>query len=148
MSQRWREKQHVLPYDTTGNEQAWSTEGDEWDEESEFPGPKETIFVDAQNTVSYAHAPVGDIQDMIDWEIGGLAGATKGAYSLGVVESTNVDAHDFNGQMQTVRRPADTNWGPVATNDHNSLLSLLYSMQESAHYFPNEVSEADLIKAV
>lgn len=151
MSARWRasrrQRLEALPYEETGNEVSVSGEWDTQYDDPAYPVYLEKRFVDAANGPIPTFA-VGDIQDKVDWEIGGKPGDTKGVYGLGVVSPYNVDAHDFQGQQAIIRRMADTNYGPVATEDHNSMLALLYDMQETNRYFPSEVSQIDVIKAV
>lgn len=136
-----------LPYEPTGNEVSMSGEWDTDYGDGAYPVVLEKRFVDAQNTQAFSMA-AGDIQDKVDWEVGGKPGMTKGVWGERVVNPYNVDAHDFNGQQAIVRRMADTNYGPVGTADHNSLLGILYEAQETNRYFPSEVSQADIIKAV
>jgi len=137
-------------YDSpSGNEEAMSTAEDlAFNYEPGFPGPREIRTVDAQNFRHSLETFDPDIHDYVDWAAGGVPGFTKTVGSVGVTDPATVDRHDFIGQMAVVRRFPDTNYGPVKTSDHNSILSLLYAMQESSHYFPNEVSQRDILKAV
>jgi hypothetical protein len=130
-----------------GNEEALSKEDLAFNYDPGYPGPRETRLYDLYRTPTFTFDP-GTIRDQVDWAAGGIPGDMKVVGSTGVTDSKNVDAHEFKGQMVTVRRMPDTNYGPVSGTDHNSLLSLLYSMQESSHYFPNEVSQADIIRSV
>lgn len=131
-----------------GNMEAWSGEED-LDFPTDFPGPREDRFVDAENYVPFGpDYAIDSIRDNVQWDIGGIIGQTKNVGSTGVTDPQTVDAHSFTGQMAVIRRMPDTNYGPVKTSDHNSLLSLLYAMQEGSHYFPNEASQIDVIKAV
>jgi hypothetical protein len=142
-------QQHEFYEAPSGNEYAMGGETD-LDYGAAFPGPRETRFVDAANrTMPLQQLAVGDIEDAVEWDIGGVSGATKFVGSEGVTDPATVDAHSFLGEMAVIRRMPDTNYGPVAGGeDNNALLSLLYSMQETNHFFPNEVSQADIIKAV
>lgn len=143
-------QEHEFYESPSGNMEAWSGETDlEFNYMPGFPGPRETRIVDADNynQRTFTYDP-GVIRDRVDWAEGGVAGFTKSVGSIGVTDPKTIDAHDFQGQMAVVRRMPDTNYGPVATSDHNSILSLLYMMQESSHYFPNEVSQADVIRSV
>jgi hypothetical protein len=143
----WKHRQQI-DYEPTGNEQAWSGELDWQYDDSTYPGfYTEDFHSDAQNYPTFVH-PVGTIRDDIDWEIGGLPGLTKWVGTTGVVESSNVDAHDFTGEMAYVRRHNVDMSGPVGSDDYNSLLALLYATQESNAFFPNEVSQADMIRGV
>lgn len=144
---RWWQKVGQYDYDASGDEDAQSGEWDSQFDDAGYPGPIEHFVPDAANYPS-PHGGVVTIKDFIDYEIGGLPGDTKMVYATGVVEPTNVDAHNLSGGMVVVRRMADTNYGPVATSDHNSLLSLLYAMQESTAFFPNETSQIDMVKSV
>lgn len=139
-------QQHEFYEAPSGQMQAWSGEID-LDYTAPYPGPREDRTVDAANYSTGTFDP-GTIRDNVDWSIGGIPGLTKSVGSVGVTDPQTVDAHDFRGQMAVVRRMADTNYGPVKTADHNSILSLLYQMAETNSYFPNEVSQADLIRAV
>lgn len=112
-----------------------------------FPGPREDYTPDAANYVTYG-APVGNIRDQVDWEIGGQPGMTKFVGSTGVVGRNSYDAFDFMGEQAVVRRMADTNYGPVTGSDYNALLATLYVYQEANQYFPNEAAQGDVIKAV
>jgi hypothetical protein len=130
----------------TGNELALTKEDLAFNYEPGYPGPRELRHVDAANYSTFMFDP--NIHDNVDWAVGGIPGQTKFVGSTGVTDSKTIDQHEFQGQMAVVRRMPDTNYGPVTTSDHNSLLSLLYMMQESSHYFPNEVSQADIIRSV
>lgn len=145
-------------YVTTGNEQAWSTTEFSFEDYAEvhfpgqfaFPGPKEEFDADSENKRGWTTGKLGFIaHNDVDVEVDGAPGDTKyvGSY-IGPVEPTTVDAHNFTGAQAIVRRLPDTNYGPVATSDHNSLLSILYAMQESNAFYPNETSQIDLVKSV
>lgn len=113
-----------------------------------FPGPRVTDLLQSQNYQHYG-SPVGDISNRFDQEVGGIPGDTKFNGSMGVTDPQTVDAHNFQGQMATVRRMPDWHDGPVAGGtDYNALLPVLFAMQETARYYPQEVVQADLIKAV
>lgn len=145
-------QEHEFYESPSGNMEAWSSDQD-LDYGAAFPGPRETRYLDSQNHQyfgsDYAIDSVdGRVGVQPQWDVDGIVGQTKFVGSSGVTDPQTVDAHNFLGEMAVIRRMPDTNYGPVKTNDHNSLLSLLYAMQESAHYFPNEVSQADIIKAV
>lgn len=140
-------QEHEFYEAPSGQAQAMSGEMD-LDYGAAFPGPRERRFVDAQNVQMRFINPVMSVRDNVDWAVGGIPGMTKFVGSEGVTDPQTVDAHDFRGEMAIIRRLPDTNYGPVGTADHNSLLSLLYAMQESSHYFPNETSQRDVIKAV
>lgn len=157
MSKAWRDRQAAMHamvgYETSGNDGvAGGTYNDGGDGpndigDPEMPGPRETYIPDAANHVSYQPGKVGVIRDPVDWEAGGEPGMTKFIGQFGPVESTNVDAHNLNGAMAVVRRMEDTNYGPVGAEQYTGILATLYAMQESNAYFPNEVSQADIIKA-
>lgn len=155
MSKAWRERQlaaiAAIGYEPTGNDQAWSGELDTQYDDVRYPGDagrgKET-HPDSANHISYVHGPSGSIRNPVDYEVGGVPGMTKFIGMVGPVESTNVDAHDFRGQSAIIRRFADTNYGPVGAENYTGILATLYAMQETNAYFPNEVSQVDLIKAI
>lgn len=151
MSRAWRNRQkermEELPYEPTGNEVSASGEWDTDYGDQAYPVYLEKRFVDAQNGPTFAFA-AGNIQDDINWEVGGKPGNTKAVYGEGVVNPYNVDAHDFRGQQAVIRRISPDMSGPVGTPDHNAMLGILYEMQETNRYFPSEVSQADIIKAV
>jgi len=151
MSRAWRNRQkermEELPYEPTGNEVSMSGEWDTDYGDQAYPVYLEERFVDAQNGPTFVFA-AGNIQDVVDWEVGGRPGDTKGVWGEGVVNPYNVDAHDYQGQQAVIRRISPDMNGPVSTADHNSMLGLLYEMQETNRYFPSEVSQADIIKAV
>lgn len=130
----------------SGNEQALSEI--DLNYEASYPGPRETRLLDASNWNRSTFMYDPDVRDRVDWAATGVAGFTKSVGSMGVTDPSTVDRHDYQGQMAVVRRMPDTNYGPVVTSDHNSMLSLLYAMQESTHYFPNDISQADIIKSV
>jgi len=132
-----------------GNPQAVSTEWDLDMPQSITGSPREERS-DQMNNFAYpiAVASDPDAHDYVDWAVGGVPGYVKSVGSVGVTDSKNVDRHDFQGQMAVIRRMPDTNYGPVKTSDHNSILGMLYAMQETNHFFPNEVSQADVIRAV
>ncbi len=140
-------QQHEWYEAPSGNEQPMGGELD-MEYPPQFPGPRERRFVDAQNSVMVPTTVTESIRDNVEWDVGGIPGETKNVGSTGVTDPQTVDAHSFTGEMAVIRRMPDTNYGPVKTADSNSLLSLLYAMSESNHYFPNEVSQADIIKAV
>ncbi len=139
-------QQHEFYEAPSGNELAMSNEIGEYP--AMFTGPRETVFSDADNYVMTNSGVIDSIRDDVQWDVGGIQGQTKNVGSTGVTDPQTVDAHSFTGEMAVIRRMPDTNYGPVKTADSNSLLSLLYQMTESNHYFPNEVSQADIIKAV
>ncbi len=153
MSARFRRKRQALLVAATpadaGNDQAWSGELDmQYPTPADlFPGPREHRVTDAMNGPEFTLAQMS-IHDNIDWEVGGNPGATKNAYSTGVVDPSNVDAHDYDGGQAIVRRMRDTNFGDVGTADYNSTLALVFQMSEADQYFPNETSQADLILGV
>lgn len=138
----------------SGNEEAMSNDIDGYIGEltgysPSFPGPREVRILDSENVdMPTGGIAIDSIRDNVNWDIGGVPGMTKNVGSTGVTDPQTVDQHNFVGEMAVIRRMPDTNFGPVKTADSNSLLSLLYAMQESNHYFPNEVSQADIIKAV
>lgn len=146
--------QHEFYEAPDGNEEAMSNEidgyvGEETGYGPQYPGPREVRLLDSQNHTMFTDTiAIDSIRDNVEWDIGGVVGETKSVGSIGVTSPQNVDAHDFQGEMAVVRRMPDTNFGPVKTADHNSTLALLYAMQETNSYFPNEVSQADIIKAV
>lgn len=155
MSKAWRDRQ-IVDYEPTGNEQAWSGELDSQYLDSDYPGPKENYHADSENVSGFSHAVV-TIKDALQYEqsesysapyIQGYPALTMSVGSTGVVDSSNVDAHYFDGGSAVIRRMHVDMSGPVATSDHNSLLGILYAMQESNAYFPNEVSQVDMIRAV
>lgn len=139
-------QEHEFYEAPSGQMEAWSGEVD-MQYGADYPGPREDRTVDAANHATFAYDP-GTIRDQVDWAIGGVPGLTKGVGSTGVTDPQTVDAHNFRGQMAVVRRMPDTNYGPVKTADHNSILALIYQMAETNAYLPNEVSQADLIRAV
>lgn len=112
-----------------------------------FPGPVEYFHTGADAT-PYTYTPVGVIRDNIDWEIGGESGDANGyLWSTGVVDPNTVENFDLTGQQQIIRRMADTNYGPVATADHNALLAMAYAQQMN-QFYPSEESQYDLIRGV
>lgn len=133
-----------------GNMEAWSGEED-LDYSASFPGPRETRYADSANWGSSIPTRNPDVRDYVDWAAGGIPGYTKCVGSVGVTDPQTVDAHDFVGQMAVIRRMPDTNYGPASgetTAGYNSLLQMLYAMSEGNQFYPNEVSQADVIKAV
>lgn len=143
-------QQHEYYEAPSGNEQALSKEDLWFNYQPGFPGPREVrLYSEYREPIGVlAVNPI--IHDDIDWTTGGLYGQQMVVGSTGVTDPQTVDTHDFHGYMAVIRRMPDSKYGqgPVATSDHNSLLSLLYAMQESSHYFPNDVSQMDVIKAV
>lgn len=144
----WYESPSGNPEGMTGARDLW------FNDRPQFPGPREDRDVDAENTLMALSYPIGNnigsIRDEVEWDVGGIRGQTKNVGSTGVTDPQTIDRHDFLGEMAVFRRMPDTNYGPVAADNsgYNSVLSLLYAMQESSHYFPNEVSQTDIIKAV
>ena len=134
----------------SGNELALSSELDlSIQYMPEMPGPREVRYLDSSE--SWQRHIMGDnpdVRDRVDWAAGGQSGFGQNVGSSGVTDPQTVDRHDFQGDYAEIRRMADTNYGPVKTSDHNSILSLLALYQESSHYFPNEMSQQDLWKAV
>lgn len=108
--------EHEFYESPSGNPEAWSEEGLRYPTDALFPGPRETRFLDSQNRSTFTFDP-GDIQDRIDWAVGGVPGMTKFVGSMGVTSPYTVDAHDFRGMSQIVRRMPDTNYGPVKTSE-------------------------------
>ena len=152
----WWQNVGKADYSGEGDENAESGKWDSQYDDREYPKDLEHFHPDSRN-VPVPHAGVVTIKDALDYEIretyggpyiqGGQA-LTHAMFSTGVVEPTNVDAHYLDGSQAIIRRMADTNFGPVATSDHNSLLSLLHSMQESSAYYPNEASQLNVIQSV
>jgi hypothetical protein len=98
-----------------------------------------------------ASIPTGlETRTNVEWDATGVRGFTKSVGSIGVTDPQTVETHTWDrpGEMAVIRRMPDTNYGPVKTSDHNSLLSLLYAMQETASFFPNDISQVDVIRAV
>lgn len=140
--------EHEFYESPSGNMEAWSTDEDSFYPPM-FPGTiREEVFTDADNYRMQFPTLNDDFRDHVDWAVGGIPGETKNVGSTGVVTPYGVDAHDFRGEMAVIRRYAPSMEGPTGGTDHNGLLSLLYAMQESSAYFPNDVSQVDVIKAV
>jgi hypothetical protein len=135
-------------YETpSGNGEAWGGDVDTGFSPA-FPGPRPVDMLQSQNHQHFGE-PVGVIRNPIDYEVGGMPGATKFNGTMGVTDPQTVDAHNFQGQYAEIRRLPDWHDGPVAGGqDHNALLPILYAMQQTARYYPQEVVQADLIKAV
>lgn len=132
----------------SGNEMAL-TETDSLGYDPAYPGPREGRILDADNWNHSVPTYDPQIRDNVDWAAGGEPGHTKAVGSVGVTDPQNVDTHDFRGYTAVIRRMPDTNYGPVkGGQDHNSLLSLLYSMQESNAFFPGDIAQQDIIKGV
>lgn len=113
----------------------------------QFPGQTE-LFHAGANAQPLSFGPVGDIQDRIDWEIGGVSGEVDNfPWSLGVVSSDLVENFELDGRQAIIRRMDDNNYGPVGTSDHNMLLAMSYAQQIN-QFYPNEQSQYDLIRAV
>lgn len=141
-------QEHEFYESPSGNMEAWSGDEDSF-YGTEYPGTiREDAFNDAENYQMHFPTLNMDFRDHVDWAVGGVPGDTKNVGSLGVVTPYGVDTHDFQGEMAVIRRMSPNMEGPTSGSDHNSLLSLLYAMQESSHYFPNDVSQIDIIKAV
>ena len=133
----------------SGNEIGMGGEIDSSGYSASYPGPRETRILDADNYRMPDFA-IDKITDNVKWDATGVPGDTKIVGSMGVTDPQTVETHTWDrpGQMAVVRRMPDTNYGPVGTADHNSLLPLLYAMQETAAYYPNDISQIDIIKAV
>ena len=133
----------------SGNEEALGGDIDSIGYSPSYPGARETRLLDADNVVMPDYA-IDKITDMVKWDAEGIPGQTKIVGSMGVTDPQTVETHTWDrpGEMAVIRRMPDTNYGPVKTSDHNSLLSLLYAMQETAAYYPNDISQIDVIKAV
>lgn len=143
--------EHEFYESPSGNMEAWSGEEDSLYYDASFPGPRETRILDSDNyRMGMAEATLAHTPDTVEWDIGGIRGDTKTVGSVGVTDPQTVETHTWDrpGEMAVIRRLPDTNYGPVGTSDHNSLLSLLYAMQETAAFFPNDVSQIDVIRAV
>ena len=143
---RRQAKLHEIYEAPSGNEQALTKLDLSY--EASYPGPRETRIVDAENWNHPTFMYDPNAHDYVNWATGGIAGHTKIVGSMGVTDPKTIDAHDFAGMMAVVRRMPDTNYGPVGQDTHNAMLSLIYAMQESSHYFPNEISQQDVIKSV
>jgi len=152
----WFKRVGSPDYSAIGDENAESGKWDSQYDDAGYPGPLEHFTPDADN-YAVGHSGVGSIKNLIQYEQsepysgpyiqGGLA-LTMNVGSTGVVDPSNVDAHNLDGGQAIIRRFAEDSYGPVATSDHNSLLSLLYAMQETASYLPNESSQIDMVRAV
>lgn len=119
-----------------------------------FPGQRETVHTEAEGRPSGRLSGVGSVRDDSvsgpGREVGGQPGLVDGVpYSLGVVSSDLVENFALTGQQAIIRRQANPggNTGPVGTSDHNMLLALAYEQQVN-QFYPNEASQADLVRAV
>lgn len=115
----------------------------------QFPGPRETRHVMAQQRPASYPSRQESNHDNIDYEVGGQHGQVDAnPYSLGVVSSDSVENFSLDGRQAIIRRgrnPSDV--GPVGTSDHNTLLGLALA-QSVNQYYPNERSQSDVIRAV
>lgn len=113
------------------------------------------VQTELQHVNAEGHLPeralvgVGSIKDMIDYEVGGSRGIVDyQTYSTGVVSSDLMENFALTGEQAIIRRGRNPSAvGPVATADHNTLLSLAYA-QATSQFYPNERSQADLIRSV
>lgn len=171
MGKRFRQRRNGTINDVTGkddvvaNHETYSTDiqyqfegysssnhGLDWD--SSFPGPREIRVTQTTDSYFPAYAGVGSIRDDSvsgpNREVGGRAGEVGDLpYSLGVVDSNTVENFELTGQQAIIRRMPNPggNTGPVGTSDHNMMLALAYEQQVN-QYYPNEASQADLIRSV
>lgn len=118
----------------------------------EYPGSREDFHAEFENAVESDLAPNPQlvIRDNIDWTIGGQMGVVnRFPYSTGDVESGYVENFDLTGEQIYLRRETEARqlYGPVGTSDSNALLALAYAQMQN-QYYPNEASQADLIRSV
>lgn len=114
-----------------------------------LPGPRSDWHPETGG-VGFSTLGAGDMDDHIDYEIGGQSGAIDNtAYAInGPVTSDGMENFWLSGETAIIRRgrnPADH--GPVGTSDSNALLSVIYD-QLANQYYPNEASQADLVRSV
>lgn len=117
-----------------------------------FPGQREIFHPEADRYTPATGVMDGqgnDTYNLIDREIGGQRGWINDLpYSTGVVSSDLVEDFNLDGRQAVIRRQGTKQGvGPVGTSDSNGRLALLYA-QAVNEYFPNEASQADLVRAV
>lgn len=122
--------------------------------EPQYPGQWEVINREADRytpAVGYIDSQGNDTYNLIDREIGGQRGWVDDLpYSMGVVSSDLVENYALTGEQAVIRRtrnPSDHGSTPVGTSDYSSHLALLYEMNAS-EFYPNEMSQADLVRSV
>lgn len=115
----------------------------------QYPGPREHYHPGDLGSAPMP-VPIGYIKDLVDYEVEGVRGLVDNApYSTGVVSSDLVENYWLDGSQAYIRRarsPQDRG-GPVGTSDSNALLAIAYA-QAVNQFYPNEASQADLVKSV
>jgi hypothetical protein len=114
----------------------------------QYPSPMEIVHTEAEGYTPVG-SPIGSIKDPIDYEVGGQRGRVDNLpYSTGVVSSDLVENFELDGRQAVIRRMRNpSSVGPVGTSDHNMILALAYR-QMTNQFYPNEGSQADLVRSV
>jgi hypothetical protein len=147
-------------YDAYGSELNYTTEtgmvGTMGDGTSrytaDYPGSREDFhaeFEDAPMSELGGNA-TAVIRDDIDQQIDGQMGlVNRFPYSMGEVSSDAQENFALTGEQIFLRRDSEQRqmYGPVGTSDSSALLALAYAQQQNM-YYPNEVSQADLVASV
>lgn len=113
----------------------------------EFAGPDSWPMNYWAEDTLYA---VGSVKDQINYEVQGQRGRLDTLpYSTGVVDASLVENFEYRGQQVMLRRETDKRQavGPVGTSDYAGGLAITYAMLTS-RFYPNEVSQSDLVRAV
>lgn len=119
---------------------------------ADYPGSREVFkaeFEDApmSDLVGY---PALSIKDDIDYQVDGQMGlVNRFPYSTGEVSSDAQENFALTGEQVYLRRESEGRqlYGPVGTSDSSALLALAYAQQQNM-YYPNEMSQADLVVSV
>lgn len=141
-------------YDPTAQERAYYLGGNTPEVEANplYPGPREYFHPEAAEFTPSKLKMDGqgnDTFNMIDREMDGLRGAVDDQpYSLGVVSSDLTENFWLGGQQAVIRRGRNpSEHGPVGTSDYSGRQALQYAMSVN-QFFPNEASQADLVRAI
>lgn len=113
---------------------------------NEYAGGREYYHTEFATEHKPLAAPLGR-EPGIDYEIGGERGRVDALpYSLGVVSSDAVENFELTGEMAYLRRETEARMGvgAVQTADYMASLAVTYAAAAS-QYYPNEVSQADLV---
>lgn len=156
-----RRLRYTVPHDSVVTDEVTETEGNQngtlADNDfygSQYPVQREKFHPTADSIPAdrmHMSGPDDSVGiEGIDREVDGKAMGRVDAitYSTGVTSSDLVENFELDGRQQIIRRgPNPASKGPVGTSDASAFLALAYA-QSVNQFYPNEESQADLIRSV